>query len=322
MTRGEKFGKLSPTNGLAISVDSKEYKGTTITACLLRIDGTAFFEGSLYVTKGEEMFINGPKTTLLEWIEACGRKKSDARGKANNRNTVYAFREDDVTNLHFVDLDDTEQARSGSCNSLPEKPKEVNPPQIRSRQTPMTRSDVHASCGLCSIEKLRKSNWEMAPDNPGVYWWYFPHQYLECLGIARHSDLKALNLRRAANEKLCLYVGIAANLRERIEWHAAQHLSQSALDSGWLSTLRFSLIALAEFDYNSGEAEINSLMDALDVRWISTRGKSEAEEIEATELGGNFHFPLNIKGNQRSETIRFVKHLKKQREAYRERYSS
>ena len=116
--------------------------------------------------------------------------------------------------------------------------------------------------------------------------------------------------------------GIAKNLRERIKWHAEQRLSQSALRSQALSTLRFSLIALAKLNYNSGDAEINRLMDELDVSWISTQGKPEAKTIESSQLSGDFNCALNIRGNHHVETARFTKYLKEQRKAYRRQYLS
>ena len=151
-------------------------------------------------------------------------------------------------------------------------------------------------------------------------WWYFPERHLELLGISRHCNLEGLQLRRATSGKLCLYIGIAKNLRERIKWHAEQRLSQSALRSRALSTLRFSLIALGKLNYNSGDDEINRLMDELNVSWVSTRGKPEAEAIESSQLSGDFRFALNIRGNHRVETARFVKYLKEQRKTYRRRH--
>ena len=310
-----KFGKLSPTNGGAIQVDSAALNDTTIMARLLLTNAKVFFKGRLRITKGN--FINAPKSQVHGWIRACGRNKADLAGHANDRNTVYACRTGDVTyDLHFVELNGTSTTRIDSRDSSLEQPKQASPTRDRSRHTQTTCEDAHASRRLYSIEHLRESNWTRIPDGPGVYWWYFPKPHLESLEITQHCIPEGLRLRRA-NGKLCLYVGIAASLRQRIEWHAAQHLSQSALRSRRLSTFRFSLLALARLDYNSGAAEINGLMDELDVSWISTRGKPEARSIESSELHGGFHFPLNIQGNHRLETVDFLRHLRIRRRAYR-----
>ena len=311
------FGKLSPTNGGAIQVYSAALKDTTIMARLLLNDAKMFFEGPLRITKGN--FINAPKSQVHGWIRACGRNQADLAGRASHRNSVYAFRFGDVTNLHFTKLNGTSTTRIDSRDSSLEQPKPVSRIRERIRFTQTTYEDADTSRRLHSIERLRESNWTRIPDGPGVYWWYFSKPHLESLEIAHHCVPAGLRLRRA-NGRLCLYVGITERLRQRIKWHAAQHLTQSALRSGMLSTLRFSLLALARFDYNSGDAEINSLMDELDISWISTRGKPEARSIESSELQGDFHFPLNIQGNHRLETVDFVKYLRSRRKTYRKQH--
>ena len=252
------FGKLSPTNGGAIKVYSAALNDTTIVARLLLTDAKVFFSGPLRITKGN--FINAPKSQVHGWIRACGRNEADLAGPANDKNTVYACRTGEVTyDLHFVELNDTSTTRDDSRDSSLEQPQQANPTRDRSRQSQTTYEHADASQRLYSIEHLRESNWTRVPVGPGVYWWFFPTPHLESLGVAQRSIPDGLRLRRA-NGKLCLYVGIAASLRQRIQWHAAQRLSQSALRSGTLSTFRFSLLALAGLDYNAGDAEINELM--------------------------------------------------------------
>ena len=311
-----RFGKLSPTNGGAIKVYSAALNNTTIVARLLLTNAKVFFKRPLRITKGN--FINAPKLQVSGWIRACGRNEADLAGPVNDKNTVYARRTGEVTyDLHFVELNDTSTTRADSRDSSLEQLQQASPTRDRSRQSQATYERTDASWRLYSIEHLRESNWRRVPVGPGVYWWYFAAPHLKSLGIAQHSIPEGLRLRRA-NGKVSLYVGFAENLRQRIEWHAAQHLSQSALRSRSLSTLRFSLLALAELDYNAGDAEINELMDELDVSWISTRGKPEAEAIESSELHGGFHVLLNIRGNHRLETADFVRHLRDRRRAYRE----
>ena len=317
-TRGPavRFGKLSPTNGGAIKVYSAALNDTTIVARLLTTSADVFFKGPLRITQGN--FINAPKSQVHGWIRACGRNKADLSGPANDKNTVYARRTgEDAYDLHFVELSDTSTTRADSRGSSLEQPQQASPTRDDSRQNQATYERGDTAPRLYSIEHLRESNWRKVPVDPGVYWWYFAVPHLKALEVAQHSIPEGLRLRRA-NGKVCLYVGVAASLRQRIEWHAAQHLSQSALRSRTLSTFRFSLLALAGLDYNAGDAKINELMDELDVAWIPTRGKPEAEAIESSELQGDFHFPLNIKGNHRSETADFVRHLRDRRGAYRE----
>ena len=311
-----RFGKLSSTNGGAIRVYSSALNDTTITARLLLSSAKVFFKGPLRITRGS--FINAPKAQLHGWIGVCGRNESDLAGPANHKNSVYARRTgEDTYDLHFVELNDPSTTRADSRDSTLEQPQQASLTRDRSRRNQAMDKRGNASRRLYSIEHLRDSKWMKVPVGPGVYWWYFASPHLKSIGFARHSIPEGLRLRRA-DGKVCLYVGIAANLRQRIEWHAAQRLRQSALRSRRLSTLRFSLLALAGFDYNAGDAEINKLMDELDVSWIPTRGKPEAEAIESSELHGDFHFPLNIRDNHRSETADFVRHLRDRRRAYRE----
>ena len=314
------FGKLSPTNGGAIRVYSRALKGTTIMGRLLLSDGKTLYEGPLRITNGDSPFINAPKPYVHGWITACGRNGPDLHGKANVRNSVYAFTAGGFTILHFAEFADG-ITTLGSGSPSPNQREEIR--RTRHRDHSLARNDPEGTRSLCGpslIEHLRQSNWGTIPDITGVYWWYFPQSRLESLGIALHCDSERLRLRRAGNGKLCLYVGIAENLRKRIKWHSAQRLSQSTLQSGWLSTLRLSLLALAKLDYDSGDAEINRLMDELDVAWTSTQDEREAKAIESSELCGGFHFPLNIRDNHRLETARFVKHLRERRKAYRKQY--
>jgi hypothetical protein len=153
-----------------------------------------------------------------------------------------------------------------------------------------------------------------------VYWWYFPRTALNHLRIAELSDVAKLRLRYAPDAKVCLYHGMANNLAERVEWHAAQKLTLSCLRSGFLSTFRFTLLALNDFDYQQGAKEIDGFFDGLSVGWRVATTREEAEEMERVELQGEYHYPLNIQGNRRTELVAFVRHLKSTRSAYKRRF--
>jgi hypothetical protein len=70
------------------------------------------------------------------------------------------------------------------------------------------------------LADLRVSAWSNLPSSPGVYWWYFPRSALDQLRIAELSDVSSLRFRNAPDGKICLYHGMANNLRERVAWHA------------------------------------------------------------------------------------------------------
>jgi hypothetical protein len=113
---------------------------------------------------------------------------------------------------------------------------------------------------------------------------------------------------------------MANNLSQRVEWHAAQKLTLGSLHSGFLSTFRFTLLALNDFDYWQGEERIDDYFDGLSVAWQATSARQEAEELERTELGGEYHFPLNIQGNRGPELEGYLRHLKSARKAYKQRF--
>ncbi len=170
------------------------------------------------------------------------------------------------------------------------------------------------------LSVLRGADWSSIPPSPGVYWWYFPHTALEHLRIAELSDVSKLRLRNLPDGKVCLYHGMASNLAERVAWHAAQKLTLSALRSGFLSTFRFTLLALNDFDYLEGAEQIDRFFDGLSIVWRVATTREEAEKIERDEFQGEYHYPLNIQGNRRPELVAFVSYLKSTRSAYKGRF--
>lgn len=158
------------------------------------------------------------------------------------------------------------------------------------------------------------------PTSPGVYWWYFPEECLERFCIRELCELSTLNLRRSHDGKVCMYHGMATNLRERIQWHAAQKLAMSALSSGFLSTFRLTVLALSDFEYGAGEREIDGFMDQLEVEWQTHESVTAAEAAETAELGGPYHYALNIQNNRRPELAAFSRYLQDTRRNYRARF--
>lgn len=163
-------------------------------ARLLLNSGATYFEGPIRITKG--MFINAPKSRLRAWIQACGRGASDFRGPASSRNPVYGFQSAGITNLHFAEL--AEKAATSVLSQ--DRRGGGRRPTVRSRGQ-RKHEDSWAAGEPCSIGHLRKLKWKSIPDGPGVYWWYFPRDYLKLLGIARYCNLDGLRLRHAANGK-------------------------------------------------------------------------------------------------------------------------
>jgi hypothetical protein len=113
---------------------------------------------------------------------------------------------------------------------------------------------------------------------------------------------------------------MANSLAERVEWHAAQKLTLKCLRSGFLSTFRFTLLALNDFDYQGGASQIDDFFDSLSIGWQTAHSREDAEALERCELQGAYHYPLNIQGNRRPELSAFVRHLKSMRSAYKRRF--
>jgi len=120
------------------------------------------------------------------------------------------------------------------------------------------------------VSSLRSHSWSAVPRSPGVYWWYFPASYVDDLGIPKLCDTSRLRLRYARDGRVCLYHGLAKDLRQRIAWHAAQKLLPSALNSGFLSTFRLTLLALNDFEYLNGGGQIDNYFDSLSIAWLAT----------------------------------------------------
>ena len=167
-----------------------------------------------------------------------------------------------------------------------------------------------------SLAALRKADWSTIPSSPGVYWWYFAETARKRFGIPETG----LELRESDDGKVCLFLGMAKNLSQRIKWHAQQKLTIRSLESGFLSTFRLTLLALNDIDYLTGNDAIDNVFDELYVTWKPTKTREEAKIFEMGELLGKYHFPLNISGNHRSELEDCAKRLKSVRREYKRRF--
>ena len=170
------------------------------------------------------------------------------------------------------------------------------------------------------VSALRARRWIDLPSTPGVYWWYFSETDLRRFRIAEFCETDRLRLRRSEGGRLCLYCGMAANLAERVAWHAEQNLTAGVLRSGFLSTFRLTLLALNGFEYTAGRQEIDRFMDELFLSWVQARSRTEAAGIESSELSGEFQFPLNIRQNQCVELRQYIRFLSNIRKNYKRRY--
>lgn len=109
----------------------------------------------------------------------------------------------------------------------------------------------------------------------------------------------------------CLYFGISKDLRQRIRWHIMQHRSNSAVRSGFLSTLRKALSALLGIKQLKSENSVNDILDKCYWDWVPTASIADAESIETDQLSKGY-FPLNVQKNigVGPELVKQLKHLR------------
>jgi hypothetical protein len=170
---------------------------------------------------------------------------------------------------------------------------------------------------LQRVAFLRAYNWATIPHGPGVYRWYFPPEAIHQLKIDEYAPVYLLKFRTAPHGHVCLYHGMANSLAQRIQWHAAQRLARSSMASGFLSTFRFTLLALNEFDYWQDEEKLNAYFDQLWVDWQPAESRPHALELEHQEFRSGFHYPLNIQGNPAPELAAYLKFVKQTRKSYK-----
>lgn len=155
------------------------------------------------------------------------------------------------------------------------------------------------------------------PKGPGVYRWWFPKEVaLKLLGALNGVDNgRIMKVQIDCIEFWCLYFGISKDLRQRIRWHVAQHHSASAVESGFLSTLRKTISALLHQDESASEQAVNEVLDQCYWDWCATPTHGNAIRIETATLSTGY-FPLNIQKNK-SVDASVVRQLKQLRKAYK-----
>ena len=176
---------------------------------------------------------------------------------------------------------------------------------------------------VCAKDLRDKENLQKIPgDKPGWYRWWATEKALEQLLIPQ-KYFERLHKRKHADKYLfCIYVGIAVkeSIRARLNWHVNQHHTESAVQSGTLSTLRQSISSLVAGDQRN-ETAANELIDQLTVEYCamdypikSDIAKNEIERIEQNELS-KYIYPLNIQGNKNAEIKEYLLELRKKRKS-------
>jgi excinuclease UvrABC nuclease subunit len=142
---------------------------------------------------------------------------------------------------------------------------------------------------------------DLISTDPGVYRWYMPQSLVDQLNI----PIEGCDYKN--DYGYFVYVGIAKNMRQRLDWHISQKHSKSSVRSGFLSTLRQTLCGLARVPMDD-EQTVNTLIDQMSIEFIICSSKDDAESIEKEIIHGST-LPLNIMHNKHP----FVKELKRLR---------
>jgi hypothetical protein len=123
----------------------------------------------------------------------------------------------------------------------------------------------------------------------GVYKWYMPLILIDSLSVLIEGCEYKEDLG------YFVYVGIATNMREKLNWHVSQKHSISSIKSGFLSTLRQTLCGLAKVPMDD-EDNVNAIINQMSIEVDLCSSKHEAEIMERNIIK-NFILPLNIMHN-------------------------
>ncbi len=136
---------------------------------------------------------------------------------------------------------------------------------------------------------------------PGLYRWYMPKGLVNMLNVPIHGCVYKEGLG------YFVYVGIVKNMKQRLDWHISQRHTLSSIRSGFLSTLRQTLAALAHIPMDD-EKTVNEIIDQMAIEYEVLPTKEDAEVLEKKVMK-DFTLPLNIMHNDHP----FRKELKRLR---------
>jgi len=144
------------------------------------------------------------------------------------------------------------------------------------------------------------------PNKSGVYFWYVSEQGATQLGIEIKDCVKK-------DDKYLVYIGLAKNLNQRLDWHYNDKHSPSSIKSGFVSTLRQTLSALLVGEMVTAKLIVDRfLREEMEVRYEVCNNYFERE----LDLINSHNLPLNLRNNKHHS---FYKTLKKARKNSKEK---
>jgi len=140
------------------------------------------------------------------------------------------------------------------------------------------------------------------PNKSGVYFWYISKQGATRLGIEVKDCLNK-------DDKYLVYIGLAKNLNQRLDWHYNDKHSPSSIKSGFVSTLRQTLSALLVGEMVTAKPIVDKfLREEMEVEYEVCDNYFERE----LEIINSFNLPLNLKNNKHHPFYKFLKEARKQ----------
>ena len=143
------------------------------------------------------------------------------------------------------------------------------------------------------------------PSASGVYRWYVSLEGAQALGIDVSQCTRS-------GENYLVYVGLAKDLRQRLDWHWNDKHTPSSVRSGFVSTLRQTLSALLVGEMVTARERVDQFMrQCMCVEWEVCADYQERE----AQLIQEHSLPLNLRGN----THPFLATLKRKRKESRQK---
>jgi hypothetical protein len=140
------------------------------------------------------------------------------------------------------------------------------------------------------------------PFESGVYFWYVTKNGADKLGI----DVSKCHVE---NNMHLIYIGLAKNINERLNWHLNDSHSVSSIRSGFVSTLRQTLSALLVGNMVASKEVVDEFMrNHMAVRYEICKNYKEKE----ISLIREYDLPLNLKGNTGHPFYSTLKKLRKE----------
>jgi hypothetical protein len=144
------------------------------------------------------------------------------------------------------------------------------------------------------------------PKQGGVYFWYVTEEGASRLGV----DISKCTQK---GNKFLVYIGLAKNLNQRLDWHLNDKHSPSGIKSGFVSTLRQSLSALLVGEMVTAKDIVDNFMRkemCVEFEVCVDYKEREIELIKEHDL------PLNLRDNKHHP---FYKTLKQSRKASKQK---